>query len=1202
MKKKPFNALEALLGESRQQAEMIAGLRCHQPLPRTFQTAYLPSCEPAEGMIAMLDRQQTVDALDELLAAFRCLEGLGGAALRARRGLETDEDRDALDDWEPDELAEVRREAQAQLEELLDDEVRSGLEDLLFRVSAVTGLPPDEVRVLRRLVNDYGVEQVELVRPLLREVARQVRPGGFEFLLQGLGAVDDSRAFWRPYDHWNTALAETVFNREHAGRSVYLDIEPEVLDHAAEAIWPPIRAAGAGVEVGFRRTVRRTCVGRHLNPYRVRQRSVDEGINFEPHADRVVSWHNERQGETTTSNEPPPSVAVLALCSLAAERMRADSDKAASNYYGRLAEVLEVNGDRANELGIKYRDHALRLWESLNIWLRDLHGRRGLPTAVSFGHNRYVSLPISQALIRAQERDRLLEFFALYQFNPGQQVARDDMEGMLGRWIPNSGASGLRDVWGRGQEMRRRIADVVCTELEHWTGESPSATVAGGQQRSLLLAATWFEEPEDEFAPFLCVRSMDSEGIIGEYRLADGTVVQAQRDADGLTSLRVGDGDLSSDVALVDAALKGGLHLEHKSRDATLSLSHQRVVVLLFDPLRQVYVQSARVELGRQMLLLVDSGLSTRVNQVLEQSAESGFKIVSPGIHGLSPRWSLFTNVSLRSFPSIEGEALQPLRPLSRTQVELDGGLQLTDSRWHSQAPPSVIAVNGSGRSFRVELHSQSNLDEEPLELGSYVGQAKIALADRMLADGDYRIVLTSDAGAEITSRALKLRSSKSAHLDPPTSAYEDLAHVATPALSPRSALSADLVNESDEGILRGAVIDQRTGLGAVPETRLRHELGEMEPFETIEAWVQRYTGSTREVDLEQAQTYLRLGFVEHENGELVRTKAGTLHMHKVLPRSRAGQRPATSSTNGSRDLGVDLDLILDALAVMEAGSWNAFRRLIDHSESERFIPHEALRTLRALAYLDVEVGQRNAAPQRWSLSPTALLAMPQGASAVLTGRRTLALLEQLHEVATSNDARIDYSAANGRPRRYQIEAEHRGVLQKIAEEIATPLVFDAPRRILERMPTIQDILNSQPELLVPDGCTYERFESGSNRWREVEASGERLAGGYQIRFPTGERRHAVWADGIWRECGNATAKYAGAAAVGEHIMSYDEEQQELTCLFGARPPGLFERALILCSGELPQTPGDHRAVYRNVPDNVHRWIAAKLGPAGWRR
>ncbi|MCY4617831.1 MAG: hypothetical protein OXD50_04665 [Chloroflexi bacterium] len=1149
----------------------------------------------------MLDRQQAVQALGELLAAYWCLEGLGGAALRARRGLEMDQDRDALMDWDADELAAERREAQTQLTSLLDDDVRSGLADLLFRVSAVTGLSPDETQVQQRLVNDYGLGDVLRVRPLLREVAGLLRPRSITFLLRGLRAVDEADHIWRPYDHWNTALSETVFNKEHSGRSVYLDIEPEILRRAAEAIWPPLHDADDVVETGLRRTVRRTCVGRHFNAQPSRSKAGKENIGFDTHAERVVIWHGERHVDNSASDIPPPSIALLAACSLAAERMRTDSDKAATNYYGRLAEVLDLTEERASHLGGKYREHALLLWESLNVWLRDLHGQRGLPTAVSFGHQRFVSLPISQALIRAQERDRLSEFFARYQFNPGQQVARDDMEGMLGHWIPSSGASGLRDVWGRGPEMRRRIADVVCTELEHWTGEVSVAAFTGRQQRSLLVAATWYEEPEAEFAAFLCVRSSESESLSGEYRTDSGKDVRVQRDPDGLLTLSSGEGDPLRERALVEAALKGGLHLEHKTLDVTLSLAQQQVIVLLFDQLRQVYIQSAHVELGREMLLLVDDALTGQVRLALEESAEDGFSVAAPEVHSLSARWTLFSNVRLNSLPSVAGEDLQSLRPLSRTQVELEGGVQLTDGRWHSQAPPSIIAVDGHSRSFNVTLHSQSNLDEKPRDLGTHAGQASIALASRELADGDYRIVLTEEGGAEITSRALKLRSGSSAHLDPPQSSSEDLAHPATPTFSPRSALSAGQVCESTGDTLQGAVFDHRSGLRAVPETRLRPAMGGMEPFESIESWLTRVAGEATDAGLREVQSLLRRGLVEHRQGKLVLTEAGKRDIASRNTGRNRKDRPSLSSSR-SRTLNVDLDLILDALSVIGAGSWNAFRRLIDHSDEERYKPHEALRTLRALGYLDVEVNHRSAAPQQWSLSPPALLVLATRTSAVFTGRRPPELVERLIEAASAEAADVVQSEADGRPARIQLDAEHSGVLQNIANAVGIPLIFDLPRRILERMPTIHEILVAQPELFVPDECTFGRFDRASNSWRRTDASDGRLAGGYQIRFPTGEQRNAVWTDGIWRECGSATAKYAGAAAVGEHIMAYDEERQELTCLLGARPPGLFERALILCSGELPQTPGDHRCIYGNVPDNVHRWIAAKLGPAGWRR
>ena len=1151
----------------------------------------------------MMNRQQAAEALRDLLTAYRLLEGLGGAAIRAQHGIYMDDDRNTVKgrDLQRD-LRQEQHRAETQLEELLDEEAIAGLEDLLYRVAAVTGLLPEDAHVVERLIDDYGLVGIERVRPLLRVVARRSRPHGLTLFGVSKVVVRRTREVWRPYEHWNATLSETVFNQSFAGRAVYLDMEPEVLQQAAVSIWPSVTPSAIDVEQSFRSIVHRTCVGED------RESTSEQAIwrrnrfDLREHARRVDQWYGERLSQTDLV-EPPPSIALLGLFALAAERMQSDGDMAGTNYYGRLAEVLDLPEDRKSQLGLKYREHAISLWESLNVWLRDQHGRRGIPTAVSFGHNRYISLPISQALIRAQERERLSEFFTTYQFNPGQQVAKDDMAGMLALWIPNSGATGLRKVWGRGPDMRRRIAEVVCTELEHWQGESPREPGTGTQHRSLLLAASWFEEPEPEFEPFLCVRSSESESILGDYQMANGTSIRAQRDQDGLITLNVGDHDSSREQALLNAALSTGLRLQHQTRDISLTFSSQRVVVLLFDQLRKLYIQSAHVELGQEMLLLVDWDMSANVRQILEESAEHGYREVGSDVHGLSDRWTLFCDVRLHSSPTVAGEELLPLQPLSRTQVELEGGVHLSDGRWHTSEPPSIIAVDGRGNEFQVTLLPLSNPDEKPHELGTHIGQARIPLSGLALTDGDYRIVLSEPApetsGTEITSRSLKLRSASSAHLDPPVSSRERLGHAGEPSFSPRSAISAESQHETT-AVLQGAVIDQRSALSVVPETELHDQLGGMEPFESIEAWVRRYTGTTKKVDLEQARAYLRLGFVEHDGGELVRTKTGTLHMHKVLPRSQTDRRSSSSTGPKSPDLGVDLDLVLDALAVMDAGSWNAFRRLINHSEEERYKPHEALRTLRSLAYIDVEVNARNASPRRWSLSPTALVVLPSRRSAVVTGHRTPELIDRLLEAAGAGNAQIDKSSPPGRPTRFCVEAEHPGLLQNIADAVGVPLIFDAPRRILERMPTIQQILASQPELLVPDGCTFERFTRANNRWMKQETSSERLAGSYLIRFPTGERRYAVWAEGVWRECGNATAKYAGAAAVGEHIMAYDEDRKELTCLFGARPPGLFERALILCSGELPQTPGDHRSVYTNVPDNVHRWIAAKLGPAGW--
>ena len=92
------------------------------------------------------------------------------------------------------------------------------------------------------------------------------------------------------------------------------------------------------------------------------------------------------------------------------------------------------------------------------------------------------------------------------------------------------------------------------------------------------------------------------------------------------------------------------------------------------------------------------------------------------------------------------------------------------------------------------------------------------------------------------------------------------------------------------------------------------------------------------------------------------------------------------------------------------------------------------------------------------------------------------------------------------------------------------------------------------------------------------------------------------WRDGGLRECDNSVAKYVGAAATGREIISYNAGDETLTCLLGARPPGIYERPLVLCTGELPRSLSNSTSVYEGVTAEVAAWLGWTLGPDAWRR
>ena len=100
------------------------------------------------------------------------------------------------------------------------------------------------------------------------------------------------------------------------------------------------------------------------------------------------------------------------MLSLAAETMHDGEGMRPHNFYGRLAELMDLEGTALNRVQNAYRKSvdglpvSALLWESLNDWLEMLEGNRGLPTAFALGHE-HIGFPLSQALVRQTDREEI---------------------------------------------------------------------------------------------------------------------------------------------------------------------------------------------------------------------------------------------------------------------------------------------------------------------------------------------------------------------------------------------------------------------------------------------------------------------------------------------------------------------------------------------------------------------------------------------------------------------------------------------------------------------------------------------------------------------------------------------------------------------------------------------------------------------------
>lgn len=1128
-------------------------------------------------------------SLETIRTVLLNLDGASGAAQRSLVGLAStqEEDQQFLAGVTPGQRTGLLMAAKAELIRELDGVIAPELIELVSRASAVTGQPLDSEAVSDAVANHvHGIDPTEL-----------------RALIRGFNASRTARSTeWAAYKLWNRALVFEFFGGSRAGRPVYLDLEPELLLRLATEIGAPAEIIPTDPQLAFCRSVARTFELRSPGPEMLHRHAMAARLWAEG-----TSSHGGLPG-FDFDPDVPPFLAPLGLFSLAAEHMHAGEGMAQTNYYGRLCELLEVQDASAQKkVENDFRRDSNALWGHLNSWLQRAHGARGLPTAEAFNHLAYVGVPISQALVRAADRDKLPEFFLSYELNPGQQFSRIDMREIFGSWLPHSPLGGpLKSLWSSGQEARRRISDVVCLELEHWDGNATPSESDSGREFRASLAATWDEAPVPEFSAMLAVRDA-GDVPVGRYELTDEAgppggsgPVAATRDYGGLVKLEF-DGH-EEPGRLVRLALRESLEFVSDLQKTTIARPRRDIIVLLWDEARWLFIESAHTELGRDHLLLVRNELAPDVDRALEDAARAGFGTVS-NTAGVPEGWTLFTRVHIRALLTALGEPLMALLPQSKTQVDLTGGMQLSAARWHSTAPPTIVAVDGVERRFVVTLFDESGIAGEtpPLELGSYTGEALIPLEDRQLADGNYRVILnevtsTGRVGAHLTSRPLKLRSGASAHLDPPTSFK--LAHHGSPGFDGWGALSATDLEASGGTVLQGAT---RAGTTVsplpAPRTTLPTKLGQS-AVASLDDLFGRLPATERSILEGQFENLLRQGLVSLDGPRPRLTAAGWAWVNENLGASvtaRPGADPETAAPIGG-GFEADLDLILDALVVVAGGSWNSLDRLIRYSSVERWEPVEAARNLSALGYVDLELDRHSLKIARWSAAPATLAVQPDGMSAFVTGSRSEELLEQVERETTARGGVAYRHASSGRPVLLQVHGLAGRGFDELAKSAGLACTRDGATRIAELLPSIRAVYRQRPELYVPQGSTLERFDFDSNGWKSVTQI--QLAGAYRI---TAETMHygILAADGL-RECDNSVAKYAAAAAAGRDIMAYDPASSKLTCLLGARPPGLYERAIVLCTGELPRTFSNNTSVYDGVTAEVAAWLADRLGPHGW--
>lgn len=978
-------------------------------------------------------------------------------------------------------------------------------------------------------------------------------------------------AAWDQYLRWNDAVAEVIYPVNDDAMPAYMDLENEELRMIAE------RAGYAGAEP------------REAFAQAVRAVVIDGDGRFSLRAlnHRAKIWWSSKERRNA-----PPTLAFLAITSLAAEDMGKTDDIAGHAYYVRLAKLLGFSKND-NELQQQYSKHAEFLWGCLNSWLEDLDGERGMPTAYALTF-RYVGLPMSQALVREGDRKKFPAMFAQFGLSPGMEIAPADLSSYLDHWfsLENSPAStSLRKLWNQ-QSARERIASVAAVELATWDGTLEDASVVSVGGTALATRAMVVANLRSGFLDSSLDLSLAFRPLVDDM---DGQM-QVRSADDSWIDIGFSPGTAglwrTSYTEAVDfgSVLEGAVRLRHADRDDAPEYKRfpRSVIPLVYDELQSAFVESERLQLGTDSLLLVRTVAQTKVKtnvvkeveRALNEAARPGFKRIDE-LAGLPEGWVLFTDIQLFGAPVTI--RLNELVPLARNNLTIAGGLRIPSRirKWSTLSPPEVRATVQSEPDLRVTLVNLRS-EEVICEWASDNGVLVASLVDAKLPDGNYRVSLfTGTKKVPVQQTSIRLRSSSE-----PDVLWNNAPRLVYQLDNPLGVLSA-----TEGGDLEGSYVDGQVSLGAA-EVAPTSKASSKVPWAGPRPITQRRTIQIGTPDPTSCiatgahhlilPPFLGKATSNFIDGEC--KSCGLVKRFPAWPKNRWHRRSRGSSGEvvDVRDLDTvdsqsrpNWDVALDALMHLGGGSITSLESIALQLEGSSLFVGKFVRTLEMLGHIAIE---RNDAfrPTRWEISPSCLAQTSSGTYR-MTGFWPPNLVEDIRNEAAECSAAVVIEPLQEGPSTCVIQdIDHADAANLNSHHEGIAIVDEAGPTMLSALPRLSAVAEALTRSPMPGFQTAELFDVSSASW--IETGDPYAPGAYRLRrgFETFYiyRSEADVAAGSAAVAPVHLAKHLAANILGETIVSYQDKIQSVLLPQGCELPGLYGRAVVSMSGHPPATKG----------------------------
>lgn len=1002
------------------------------------------------------------------------------------------------------------------------------------------------------------------------------------------------------YDSWNAAIAKTFFSNQSSGKLVYLDLD--------EDMWPTISeqvdSRGENTKDKFLDAVKRTI------------KFEKDGWVFNYHLEKVEDWKENRTG-------PPPCIALLALFVVVAEGMISDEKYSSTNYYGRLAETLDVR-DKNNKTRLQksFSRQSLKLWDTLNEWLESNDGRFGVPTAFSFDHRKYVGVPISQALVRAGDRKHLPNCFRLFGLRSGQQISPPDMERMLDDWLPQSNISaGLKGAWKKSKDARGRITEVVCIELDSWDDIDIFDGAEQGSVRPLFLACSYQKFPHISFQ-FRFVSPNRHGSRLGKYS------VSTSRDTDGNELF----GD--SEITLVDSGIhgfsllesKGAIHLsgtllanivaKHRQDDISVSRYWKSIIVLVFREEAKLWIESRRVELAERHILLVHRSQVMDVCDYLDSVCSDKYRRLDhDNLESIPSEFVAFFDVRITGIRKIGQEDLQCLIPVASTNVVFEGGYSITGrDTWHRNRPPTVHIATLSSNPCVAYINS--NQDENHHDSFKFTRAKSIDLSRLNLADGNYQIVVESEnidkRIEKLTTRSFHLRSAESPRI------FNDNVIVRSPEFESTSWVlsAAECGDTVPSTFINGALIKPWEPLRKLDNDiySIPREIsgGKLEETEQVQQFETRRTLETHEPTCLERGCHLWVlppgsGFQNRRTKQLGKCRdCGAEKWHgygtvtkkknkgnaKVLVHHESVVPVLIDSVHSGQLDAPDAETVYDALVHRGRGTSHHIKQLVQPLGNESYRATHYVTVMSALGHMEISVDIHSGRLLEWQIPPPTINYV--GDQCIyLSGLRTQRLVEEISSLVEQFGGSTTKTVQLVAPPRIGIVDLSLEQVEKIAELIPeeitkTVYVSSMPSCVLaERLPSLESLLGSLPERRWPD-AQVEKFSFVDFRWNRIEYPDGHGA----FRFSLIQNMYMVVTEESFRTRTGYVADYQLikhlAGLICKHpLLGYNPDTESLFVPLGCELPAIYERCVALHSGHEPKRLESGIVEYRGVSPKV---------------